>query len=178
MRLLGQFQAFLFFIFLQKDFTRTKSTITHISKQRQKRQHFYALKTSKEKKVACSPICVFVLFMLFCVKNKEDSIFMRIKTSKRKKAACLTLCSFHAFCAFYAFYGRIKRLGESRFFVFCAFCAFYAFCAYKKHLSESYLFAFCIFCAFCACEIFSWKKNKSALIPSFTLLLRSTWIFS
>ena len=64
MRLLGQYQTFLFF--LQKDFTRTKSTKTDISEQKQKRQRFKcAYKTSKGRKVACSPICVFMLFMCF-----------------------------------------------------------------------------------------------------------------
>ena len=95
-----------------------------------------------------------------------------IKTSKKKKVACLMFCAFHAFCAFYAFYTRIKCMSKSRLFTFCVFCAFYAFCAYKKHLSESCLFTFCVFCAFCACEIFSLKKNKTALIPSIILLLK------
>ena len=44
-------KAVLFF--KRKDFTRTKSTKTHISEQKQKRKHFYVLKkTSKGKKVA------------------------------------------------------------------------------------------------------------------------------
>ena len=51
-------RAVLFF--KRKDFTLTKSTKTHISEQRQKRQL-----RSKGKKVAYSIICVFMLFMCF-----------------------------------------------------------------------------------------------------------------
>ena len=60
--------------------------------------------------------------------TNKTAFLCAIKTFKRKKGACLT------FCAFYAFYERIKRLSESRLFKFCAFCT------YKKHLSNSYLF--------------------------------------
>ena len=35
---------FLYIFFLQEDFTRTKSTKTHTSEQKQKKQHFYAHK--------------------------------------------------------------------------------------------------------------------------------------
>ena len=40
-----------------------------------------------------------------------------------------------------------------------------------KTLPFLFLFAYMRFCAFCACEIFS-LKNKTALIPSFILLLQ------
>ena len=88
MRLLGQYQTFLFF--LQKDFTRTKSTKTDISEQKQKRQRFKcAYKTSKGRKVACSLICVFMLFMCFlcflCVWN----LFVK-KKKKRFEIALMT----------------------------------------------------------------------------------------
>ena len=104
-----------FFFFLQKDFTRTQGTKTHISEQKQKRQCFYVLK--KHLRGKKSVICLFafyafyVLFVLFCVWNKKDSIFMLIKTSKKKKVVCLAFCAFYAFCAF------------------CPFCAFCTFCA-------------------------------------------------
>ena len=103
-----------------------------------------------------------------CVK---DNIFMRNKNVLEEESHLFTFCTFHAFCTFC---GYKKHLSESRLFTFCTFCAFCAFCAYKKHLSESCLFAFCTFyafCTFCVCEIFSWKKNKTAIIPSFILLL-------
>ena len=77
--------------------------------------------------------------------HKKGNIFKRIKTSKEKKVACLK---------------------------FCAFCAFYAFCAHKKHLSESRLFdVFCFLCFFLCVKSFR-EKNKTALIPSFILLLK------
>ena len=77
--------------------------------------------------------------------HKKGNIFKRIKTSKEKKVACLK---------------------------FCAFCAFYAFCAHKKHLSESRLFdVFCFLCFFLCVKSFH-EKNKTALIPSFILLLK------
>ena len=146
-----------FYFLNKKSFTHTKSSKTHISdEQKQKRLRFYALKkTSKGKKVAYSLICVFMLFMcflcflcFFVCETKKIAFLCAQKTPKKKKIACLTFCA----C--------------------CTFCAFYA---HKKHLSESCVFAFCAFCAFCAFrvrEIFS-VKNKTALIPSFILLLTS-----
>ena len=93
MRSLGQFQTFLFF--LQKDFTITKSTKTHISKQKQKRQRFYALKKHLRGKKSLIHLFAFCAF------------------------AWLRLCAFCAFawlrlCAFFAFYA---------FCAFRAFCA-------------------------------------------------------
>ena len=44
-----------------------KGIKTHISKQKQKRQHFYVLKKHlKGKKVAYLLICFFALFYVFC----------------------------------------------------------------------------------------------------------------
>ena len=62
--------------FLRKDFTRTKSTKTHISKQKHKRQCFYALKKHLRGKKLLIHLFAFLCF----------------------------LCAFCAFCAFYAFY--------------------------------------------------------------------------
>ena len=51
--------------FKRKDFTHKKHK-THTSEQKQKKAAFLcAQKTSKVRKVACSHICVFVIFMLF-----------------------------------------------------------------------------------------------------------------
>ena len=98
-------------------------------------------KNTKGKKVACSPICAFSAFL--CVKfsrkkqrslklseqtkTNKTAFLCTIKTSKRKKVACLTFCAFYVFCAFYAFCTGIKRLSESRLFMFCTFCIFCAF---------------------------------------------------
>ena len=86
-------------------------------------------------------------------KNKKDTIFMHIKTSKRKKIACLT------------------------FFAFCAFYAFYAFYPHKKHLrgGKSLVYVLCFLCFLCVWNPLVKKKIikrfKTALIPSFTILL-------
>ena len=99
-------RAVLFF--KGKDFTRTKSTKTHISEQKQKRQRFYALK-----KHLRGGMSLFRLFAFLCF-----------------------LCAFCACCAFLCvkqrrqhFYAHKKHLSESRLFAFCAFYAFFAFCA-------------------------------------------------
>ena len=117
----------------------------HITKQKQKRQCFYALKkTSKGKKDAYSLICIFMLFTcslcFFVCKTKKTAL---------TKIACLT------FCAFYAFYVHKKHLsgGKSLVCILCLFVLFVLFVHVKS---------------FC-------KKNKTALIPSFTLLL--SWLF-
>ena len=60
MRSLGQFQTFLFF--LQKDFTTTKSTKTHISEQKQKRQRFHALKKHLRGKKSLIRLFTFFAF--------------------------------------------------------------------------------------------------------------------
>ena len=127
--------------------TKTKKAVLNaLKKIKNKKKN---KKTSKGKKVTCSPIFSFCAFLcvkfspkkttkkfkiIWANKNKEDNIFIRIKTSKKRKIACLT---FRAFCASYAsydFYARKKRLSESRFFAFCAFCAFCAFFARETFL--------------------------------------------
>ena len=84
-----------FFFFLREDFTCTKSIKTHISEQKQKRQHFNALKKHlRRKKVIYSLyslICVFMLFMLFFVLFTFYALFVVF--------ALFVLCSFCAFCA-------------------------------------------------------------------------------
>ena len=81
------------FFFLWEDFTCTKSIKIHISEQKQKRQHFNALKKHlRRKKVIYSLICVFMLFMLFFVLFTFYALFVVF--------ALFVLCSF---CAFYAF---------------------------------------------------------------------------
>ena len=57
---------------LRKDFTCTKSTKTHISEQKQKRQHFYALKKHLRGRKSLIRLFAFLCF----------------------------LCAFYAFCAF------------------------------------------------------------------------------
>ena len=98
--------------------------------------------------------------------HKKGSIFKRIKTSKEKKVACLKFCAFFAFYAFYAFCVHKKHLSESRLL------AFYAFYAGKNIWVKFACLTFSAFCAF----FFVWslfvKKNKTALIPSFILLLK------
>ena len=95
-----------------------------------------------------------MLFVLFCVWNKIDSIFMRMKTSKKKKVVCLTFCAF------------------------CVFYAFYAFNAHKKHLrggaAQSRFELLCFLCFLCVWNLLVKKKLKRfkiPLIPSFTILL-------
>ena len=135
-------KAVLFF--KRKDFTRTKSTKTHISKRKQKRQRFFAVQKHLRGRKLLSRLFVFLCFLCafcaFCailsVKQK-DSIFIRIKISKRKRTCCLTFCAFCTFRAFYALYAHQKHLSESPLFAF---------------------FAFCAFCTFCACEIFLFRK--------------------
>ena len=108
--------------------------------------------------------------------HKKDSIFMRRKTSKKKKTFVIFVLFVRikniwvkvAYLRFVLFvlFMRIKNIWvEVTYFGFCAFCAL---CVHKKHLSESCLFTFC---AFCVCEIFSWKKDKTVLMPLFILVL-------
>ena len=55
----------LYFFFLRENFTRTKKHKTHISEQKQKRQHFYAHK--KHLRGEKSLVWRFVLLTLFVV---------------------------------------------------------------------------------------------------------------
>ena len=115
MRVSGQF-------WLWKGFTPTKSTKTHISKQKQRRQHFYVLKKHLRGKKSLIRLFAFLYFLCaFCTFyewNKKDSIFICIRTSKRKKIAYLTCC---AFCTFYAFYVYKKHLRGRKLLV-CILC--------------------------------------------------------
>ena len=74
-------KAVLFF--KRKDFTRTKSTKTHISEQKQKRQHFYALKKHLRGRKSLIRLfaflcflCVFCAFCAFlCVKQRRQHFY-------------------------------------------------------------------------------------------------------
>ena len=92
-----------------------------------------------------------MLFVLF-VCNKKDSIFMCMKISKRKKIACLTFCAFYAFFV----YKQHLRGGKS---LVCILC---------------FLFFLCFLCVGNLLAKERMERFKSALIPSFTILLTCT----
>ena len=72
--------VFLFFFFTRRFHTHEKHK-THTSKEKQKRQYFYAHKDIwKEENRLFNVLCFLCL----------------IKASKRKKIACLTFCAFYA----------------------------------------------------------------------------------
>ena len=128
---------YLFFFFTRRFHTHKKHK-AHTSKQKQKKQHFYAHKEHlRGRKSLAWRFVLFVLFMLF----------MFIKTSKRKKIACLMFCAFYAhkkhlrgrkllvwrlcFLCFLCAWKTSKRR-KVACFAFCtlyAFYAFYAFCS-------------------------------------------------
>ena len=74
-------KAVLFF--KRKDFTRTESTKTHISEQKQKRQRFYALKKHLRGRKSLIRLfaflcflCAFCAFCAFlCVKQKRQYFY-------------------------------------------------------------------------------------------------------
>ena len=82
MRLLGQFQASLFFFFLQKDFEQTKSTKTQTS-------DLFPLDVFHAHKIAAFlvfvrffAICAFCAFMLLCFYDLV--LFVRSKSFRKK----------------------------------------------------------------------------------------------
>ena len=71
-------KAVLFF--KRKDFTRTKSTKTHISEQKQKRQRFYALKKHLRGRKSLIRLFAFLCFLcafcaFLCVKQKRQQFY-------------------------------------------------------------------------------------------------------
>ena len=71
-------KAVLFF--KRKDFTRTKSTKTHISKQKQKRQRFFAVQKHLRGRKLLSRLFVFLCFLcafcaFLCVKQKRQYFY-------------------------------------------------------------------------------------------------------
>ena len=106
---------------LRKYFTRTKSTKTHISKQKQKKQHFYALKKNLRRKKSPIRLFAFLCFLcafyaFLCVKQKRQHFYADKNISE--EVVCL------AFCAFYAFYMHKKHLRGGKPLV----CVLYFLC--------------------------------------------------
>ena len=78
-------------LFKRKDFTRTKSTKTHISEQKQKRQRFYALiKHLRGRKslirlfAFLCHLCAFCAFL--CVKQKRQHFYAHKKHLRGRKS--------------------------------------------------------------------------------------------
>ena len=65
--------------FLRKDFTRTKSTKTHISKQKQKKQRFYALKKYLKGKKLLIRLFGFLCFLCAFCASCASKIFLQKK---------------------------------------------------------------------------------------------------
>ena len=69
---------------------------------------------------------------------------------------------FYAFCSFYAI---------CSFFVFCSFCAFYTFTLFVVFVLFTLFYAFYAFLCLWNLLVKKKKKFKTALIPSFAILL-------
>ena len=75
------------FVFFTRRFHTHKKHKTHTSKQKQKKQHYYAhKKTSKRRTVACLHFVLFLLFVLFV---RVKSLCIKKKTIKRFKSALI-----------------------------------------------------------------------------------------
>ena len=110
----GQKQKRQLFYALKKYLRRRKSLIRLFAYIcflcAQKRQYFYAHKTSKKKKIACLTFYAFYdfcAFYAFCLCMRIKKIWVKV--------ACLRFC---AFCAFYA---NKKHLSKSRLLRFVLF---------------------------------------------------------
>ena len=120
----------------------------HTSKQKQKRQRFYALKKHLRGKKSLIHLFAFLCFLcafyaFLCVKQKRQHFYADKNISE--EVVCL------AFCAFYAFYMHKKHLRGGKPLV----CVLY------------------FLCFLCVWNLFVKKKKrfKIALIPSFALIL-------
>ena len=104
------------FFFLQKDFTRTKSTKTHTSKQKQKRQHFYAHKKhltwgkSLARLSASLWFLCFLCFLCFFVCETKKTAFSCAKKHLTGRKSLVWRFVFFALFMLFMLFMRIKNM--------------------------------------------------------------------